>query len=152
MKQVLIAIIFLSTFSANAQIQEVDSKSKYQEIGKVGGGMGPFVSSLSILKGEDETNSYLWMYNNLKYTSITDIKSITFKATELELQKLYEILKAQLASEKGSEKSLKLGDADVTFTTTKNLGVASLSVLVIKSGISSYFLISSKQVDKLFGK
>jgi len=91
MKQVLIAIIFLSTFSANAQIQEVDSKSKYQEIGKVGGGRGPFVSSLSILKCEDETNSYLWMYNNLKYTSITDIKSITFKATELELQKDFEI-------------------------------------------------------------
>ena len=152
MKQVLFLLIFLSSITVNAQIQEITNNSKFTEIGKVGGGMGPFISSLSVLKGEDGTNSYLWMYNNLKYTSISDVQSITFTATEEQVQRLYELLKSQLSAEKGSEKSLKLGDADVTFTTIKSLGVSSLNISVLQSGVSSYFLISSKQLDKLFGK
>jgi len=152
MKPLLFMLLTLMSFNLNAQIQEVERKDKFEEIGKVGGGMSAFVSSLSVMKSEGGANTYLWMYNNLMYTSITDIKSILFTASEIELQNFYDLLKTQLSAEKGSEKTLKLGNANVTFTTTKNLGVASLRVIVIESDISSYFLISSKQLDKLFGK
>jgi hypothetical protein len=140
------------SLNLKAQIQEVEAKEKFEEIGKVGGGMSAFVSSLSVMKVEGGANIYLWMYNNLDYPSITDVKSILFTASENDLQSLYELLKFQLTAEKGAEKTLKLGDATLNFRTTKNLGVSSFRVIVIESGISSYFLLSSKQLDKLFGK
>ncbi len=55
-------------------------------------------------------------------------------------------------AEKGSEKELQLGKSVVKFTTTRAVGVSSLSIWVSQGGVTSYFLLNSKQLDKLFGK
>jgi hypothetical protein len=151
MNKLILALFLLISSLANAQIKEVE-KSKFIEIGKVGGGMGPFISSLAYLKGDEGTNRYLWLFNNLKYQTITDIKSIDFTATEEEINGLYSMLKKQLDAEKGSEKELELGKSIVKFTTVRAVGVSSLSIWVYQGSVSSYFLVNSKQLDKLFGK
>ena len=145
--------LLLSLFNiANAQIKE-SSAPKYTDIGKVGGGMGPFVSSLSVIKNYNETgtNAYLWMYNNLKYTSITDLRGIKFFASDEELEGLFNILKTQVNSEKGTEKLLELGKQSVNIVTTKNMGVASLIIYDLSTA-GGFFYLTSKQIDKLFGK
>jgi hypothetical protein len=152
MRNLFFVLLTVIGFSVSAQIKEV-APSKYVEIGKVGGGLTPFVSSLSVIRDTSTggTNYYLWMYRNLKYSSITDIKSITFTASNEELEGLYNLLKTQMGADKGSEKRLELGKSTLNFTTTKNLGVASLIVYDLTAS-GGYFYLSNKQLDKLFGK
>ncbi len=152
MRKLLFVLLCFLSLSVTAQIKEVPA-SKYVEIGKVGSGLGPFISSISVIRdtASGGTNSYLWMYNNLKYTTITDIKSISFTASDEELEGLYNLLKTQMGAEKGAEKRLELGKHTLNFTTTKNLGVPSLVIYDLSAG-GGYFLLSSKQLDKLFGK
>jgi hypothetical protein len=150
-KLILIALCFVS-LSGFAQIKDVSSdEPKLEEIGKVGGGVSAFLSSLSVLRDASGTNTYSWKYNNFKYTTITDIKSIVFTATEEELESLYKILKTQMSAEKGAEKKLVLGKQTINFTTTKNLGVVSLVITDLSDG-GGYFMLTNKQLDKVFGK
>ena len=150
MKKLLIALITLISVSGNAQIREIE-KSKFEEIGKVGG-VGAFVSSFSVMKdtAKGGTNTYLWMYNNLKYQTITDIKSISFTATEEDFNNFYQFLQTQVTAEKGTEKDLELGKSRLNFKTYRALGVSSLMITDYSTG--GFFYITSKQLDKLFGK
>ncbi len=152
MKKVLFSLVLLVSISATAQIREVE-KSKYQEIGKVSPGGMAFISSISVMKDTavNGTNSYLWMYNNLKYSTITDIRSISFTASNEDFDGLYELLKTQLSADKGTEKDLELGKSRITIKTIRNLGVSSLTIYDLTGG-GGYFYLTSKQVDKLFGK
>jgi hypothetical protein len=150
MKNLLMSLIILTSISANAQIREVET-SKFEDIGKVGG-VGAFVSSMSIMKdtAKGGTNTYLWMYNNLKYQTITDIKSIRFTATEEDFNNFYQFLQKQINADKGTEKDLELGKSRLNFKTYKALGVSSLMIYDYSS--EGFFYITSKQLDKLFGK
>ena len=150
MKRVLLALLVLVSISVNAQIREVE-KSKLVEIGKVGG-IGAFVSSMSVMADTTKgaTNTYLWFYNNLKYRTITDIKSISFTATEEDFNGLYQFLQTQSNAEKGTQKDLELGKTRLNFKTIRALGVSSLEITDFTTG--GYFYITSKQLDKLFGK
>lgn len=152
MKKVLLGLLVLVSMSVSAQIREVE-KSKYVEIGKIQPGGVAFLTSLSVMQDPSSggTNSYLWMYSNAKYTTITDIKSISFTATDEELNGLYELMKAQMSAEKGTEKSLVLGKSNITFKTIRALGVSSLTIYDLTGG-GGFFYLSSRQLDKLFGK
>ena len=151
MKKLIVGLIFLISISVNAQIKQVE-KSLYVEIGKVGG-IGAFVSSLSVIKDTavGGTNRYLWMYNNLKYQTITDINSISFTATDEDLDGLYQSLKTQVLAEKGTENTLELGQSRINFKTYRALGVSSLMIYDY-SEVGAFFYITAKQLDKLFGK
>lgn len=152
MKKILFSFVLLVSISATAQIREVE-KSKYQEIGKVSPGGMAFISSISVMRDTavNGTNSYLWMYNNLKYSTITDIKSISFTASNEDFDGLYELLKTQLSADKGTEKDLELGKSRITIKTIRNLGISSLTIYDLTGG-GGYFYLTAKQVDKLFGK
>lgn len=151
MKKLLFVLLSFISLSVSAQIKEVSS-SKYVEIGRVNLGMGVFLSSLSVIKDTASgSNSYLWMYRNAKYTTLTDIKSIDFTASDEDLEGLYNLLKTQMGAEKGSEKRLELGKHTLNFTTTKSLGTSYL-VIYDLTGSVGYFNLTAKQLDKLFGK
>lgn len=152
MKNFLLFLALLITVASSAQIREVE-KSKYEVIGKVSPGGMAFISSISVMRDTavNGTNSYLWMYNNLKYTTITDIKSISFTASNEDFDSLYELLKTQLSAEKGTEKDLELGKSRITIKTIRNLGITSLTIYDLTGG-GGYFYLTAKQVDKLFGK
>lgn len=152
MKKVLLGLLVLVSVSVNSQIREIDPpKSKFVEIGKVGV-IGAFVCSMSVMEDTTKgaTNTYLWMYNNLKYQTITDIKSISFTATEEDFNNFYHFLEIQIKAEKGTEKDLELGKSRLNFKTYRALGVSSLMINDFTTG--GFFYITSKQLEKLFGK
>jgi len=144
----------LNSTTTFSQIQKIDQSSriKWIEIGKVGGGAtSAFIASLSYYREDDTTNTYALVYNNLKYTHITDLKTVIFKATPAELTGLYESMSQQMKAEKGAQSKFVLGKDEVTLATVRNLGVSSLLVYVLQNSVSSYFQITQKQLDKLFG-
>lgn len=55
--------------------------------------MSPFVASLEYSKGDADVNTYILLYNNLKYTTITDINAVSFSATQTEIDAFYSELK-----------------------------------------------------------
>jgi hypothetical protein len=153
MKKTLLFLTFIMLLTTNlkAQIEELPP-NKSTLVGKVGGGIGPFVASLEYDKGDEDQNKYVLSYNNLKYTTITSINRLKFTATEEVLNKFYDALKNCFSAEKGSEKQFKLGTELVSITTTKNLGISSIYVYTTDMGTVGYFLLTEKQLNKLFGK
>jgi hypothetical protein len=151
-KYILFVISSAISAISFSQIKSVEN-TKPIEIGKVGGGsMSPFVASLNYNKGDADVNTYFLMYNNLKYTTITDINSVVFSASQTELDGFYNELKNSFASEKGTEKKFELGKETVWVKTIKNLGVTSLQITTSDEGTLGYFYLTNKQLDKLFGK
>lgn len=151
MKTTLLAILTFIVSTINAQIKEVQT-IKYEKIGRVPANNLAFITSIEFAKDTTTqgTNTYLWSYKNLKYKQLTDIQSISFNATEQEFNSLYDILKNQIAAEKGSEKTMMLGQKSIKIVTEKMMGITSVTIYDISSG--GYFYLTSKQIDQLFGK
>lgn len=153
MKKIFL-IILVSLFPSIlfSQIKVLDNE-KPITVGKVGGGAtSPFIASLQFSKGSDDIDTYTLLYNNLRYTTIEDINSIVFTATKVELENLYVILKNCLLDDSGNEKQIELGKELVIVKTIKNFGVKSLQITTSDEGSTGFFFLSSKQLDKLFGK
>lgn len=150
-KNWLLFCLLSFSISVSGQIVEVE-KPKFEKIGELKSGGIYFISSLQFTKGlpNDSTNTYLWMYRNQKYTTLTDIKSISFTSNSKELDSFYEMLKTQISSPKGTEKQLMLGKTDVLIKTIRNLGVSSLTIFDLTN--DGFFYLTSNQLDKLFGK
>lgn len=151
MKKLLFLSIMFFSFSLSAQIIEVQ-KPKFEKIGEVNSGGIVFLSSIQFSKGipNDSTNTYIWTYRNSKFTTITDIQSISFSANTKEFDLFYNMLKTQISSPKGTEKQLLLGKNDILIKTIRNLGVSSLTIFNLTN--NSYFYLTNNQIDKLFGK
>ena len=157
----LILILIVISAPLCAQIKEVSNSPKFIEIGQIGG-FGWYVSSLKYIESNDNSgrNHYLWSYNNEKNTTIynnsgtsklIDIKGISFDASTDEVNALYESMKIQMKAENDSEKKFELGNNTVAFVTKRTWGNASLVVFEVSPN-GGFFTITSKQLDKLFGK
>jgi hypothetical protein len=153
MKSILITFFFtLNTILSFSQIKVVEDKKK-TSVGKVGGSaVSPFVASLEYSKGDADVNTYILLYNNLKYATINDINAVSFSATQTEIDAFYSELKNCFEAEKGSEKKFELGKETVWVKTIKNLGVTSLQITTSDDGTLGFFYLTNKQLDKLFGK
>lgn len=153
MRKTLIVFAFLFSINFSYSQIKVVENSKSTIIGKVGGNsMSPFVASLEYVKGDADVNQYILMYNNLKYTTITDVNALSFSATESDILGFYDLLVKCFDAEKGSEKTVELGKEIVLIKTIKNLGVVSLQITTSDDGTLGYFYLTKKQLDKLFGK
>ena len=151
MKKILLGLFLFCFIPVSAQIVEVE-KQKWEKVGEVKPGGISFISSIEVLKdkGKDGTNLYLWIYNNVAYRTISDVKSIEFSASESEFNGLYDMLKTLISGPKGVEKQIILGKTNVSFKSMRALGVSSLVVMDLST--SGFFYLSSNQLDKLFGK
>jgi hypothetical protein len=148
-KYITLGLICISIFG-NAQIgQKVETK-KSVLVGKVAP-LGAFKEELSYVE-TDNGLLYTLAYNDMKFTAITNTKSISFYASNSEVETLYVDMKNQFEKEVGNSYDLKLGEADVRVERSKYLGVPILTIYVIKNGVQSFFYLTKKETDKLFGK
>lgn len=140
----------LVSLASQAQIN-VLKPTETITIGKVGGGMVPFIADLTYTKGDGE-NNYRLSFNDLKFTHITAIKSIDFKGNEEMVNGLYSILKELIDGESGVEKEFSIGKEYVAAKCISMVGVKSLKIYGTDTGNMGYFYLTKRQLDKLFGK
>jgi hypothetical protein len=152
MKKVLLWSLLLLSISASAQILEVDKSSKYEKVGEVKAGGSYLISSMQVKRdlSKDSTNSYIWIYNSLRYRTLDDIKSITFNATDKDFDLFYEMLKLQLTEPKGTEKEMILGKTSIKIKTLRGMGTSALEIFDLTG--NGFFNLSLGQLNKLFGK
>jgi hypothetical protein len=98
---------------------------------------------LAKLKVIDGKQYYYLSWQNQKYTTIEDRISVTFFATEQELDGLFDAFKSVF--KKGSKSELKVGDSSFY------LELFSKQALYISTK-DGYFLVNPAGLHKLFGK
>ena len=113
--------------------------------------MGAFKEELSFIE-TDNGNLYTLSYNDMKFTTISNTKAISFYATPNEVDILFNDMKGQFEKEIGEAYDIKLGDADVRVERSKYLGFSILTIYIIKNNVQSFFYLTKKETDKLFGK
>lgn len=149
MKIILTASALLFASIAYSQI-EVKLAPKETKIGKVKTA-GRFHSELSYTVDESDT-TYRILYNNAEYQTITDIQSVSFDSDDDALNKLYSVFRSFFLDENKKNKdykvSLKLGESNIVLSNFRSMGITT----VLVSAPIGYFLITEKQIDKLFGK
>lgn len=105
---------------------------------------------LFVEKGKDSL--YAIFYQNARYSSITDIESISFGPEDDTFEKLYTTLKGVFTKENEENKDYKiqfmLGKTDITVEIEKVLGTVYARVWCS----DGYFYITEKNLDKLFEK
>ena len=146
---ITLTILFLSSFSYGQIGEKLESK-KSNLVGKVAP-MGAFKEELSFIE-TDNGNLYTLSYNDMKFTAISNTKSISFYATSKEVDILFNDMKGQFEKEIGEAYEIKLGDADVRVERSKYLGFPILTIYIIKNKVQSFFYLTKKETDKLFGK
>ena len=151
MKKVSMVLLFaLVTIVSYGQIS-LSTPTEITTIGKVGGGMVPFIADLTYTKGDSE-NNYTLSFNDLKFTHITAIKSIEFKGNEEMVNGLYGILKELINGDSGVEKEFNIGKEYMVAKSVSMVGVKSLKIYGTDTGNMGYFYLTKRQLDKLFGK
>lgn len=141
MKSILVIVITFFTVSSYCQIGNSKELQKYYEVG----GYGSNKLEYSI---KDGIKNYILIYKNQEFAQISDMKSISFTATDEELEYLYQELKSMQSLE--SEKFLEIGNESIV---VKPMSMKWINVYVNQaSGLNGFFSLSPKQLDKLFGK
>ncbi len=143
----MVSLISLVSFG---QIS-LSSPTETITIGKVGGGMGPFIASLEYSKGDNQ-NQYMLSYNDATYTTLTSINRIKFSGNEELIETFYQMLNDLISGDAGVEKEFNIGKEVMSVKCIKNLGVKSLQIITSDRGTAGYFYVTKKQLDKLFGK
>lgn len=94
-----------------------------------------------------ENNQYILSYINEEYKIINDFSSLSFTATDEELNRLYLLIKQQFNNKE--EKKLILGNDVIYLITSKNR----VTVMAThNNGSTTWFYIYPNELDKLFGK
>lgn len=150
MKILLITFFFFSSFNSYSQLEIGGGTKKNLQIGNVkraGTFLASFHQSLA------DSSFYFILYNNLEFQTITDIKSIDFKASAKDIDNLYSFFLSCFDKEKDFEESLKLGESNILVTLKKTLGVKTLYISVLSPITNKgFFNITKKELNKLFNK
>lgn len=139
-KTLLLAITLSFSISLSAQIKVIENNST--EIGKVTAG-GKKFDWITVNNG-----NYSVFYRDEQYQQIDDYKHFSFSGEET-FNYLYDLLKKQCKAPKKTELTIEVGDANITITSYKHY--ISLSILA-EGQPNGFFRITSRQLDKLFGK
>lgn len=142
MKKIIMMMMLLIPMISLGQL-EVNEKVESVKIGEIRM-VGTFYMSIT---KSPEHDTYFFMYNNLKYVSITDIKGFYLPSTE-DFDELYKIIIDNLHENKSLEIQL-MNDEVLRLTFAKNKIQFNVWNGVYLS-YSAYFNL--KQINKLFGK
>lgn len=144
MRYRLFTLSLLFTLNFNAQISKQESSSVDVGVAK---NFGVTIATMSKVSGDPDY--YFVTYNNLKYTSISDVKSFGFKDVDGAFETLYtEILNGF----KNKSKRFELNVADGTLSIQYSMGSFRF-YFIDSSGITSWTgYITKKQFSTLFGK
>lgn len=110
-----------------------------------------YVAGLSYVKDGDN-RIYTMRYRDVQYTQLVDVKSISFGASEDEIEQLYQLMVTIAESNKGETRELKLGNGRMTLVATSSMGVKYVVVYAKDDAPMGSFLLRRKDIDKLFGK
>jgi hypothetical protein len=143
-KTLLLSTLLISIFSFS-QIQKFEVP-KSITIGKVKSA-GTFLADLTYTI-EDGDTTYRISYNNAEYSHITDIQSVSFSSEGNTLNELYDLFISTINKPKDEQATFKLGSQMVGLTSMRQLGI---KVLLI-SPEKGYFMVTEKQINKLFNK
>lgn len=150
----LLVLLFASSTSYS-QLQQLNTE-KPKVLGKVGSfqptlwGWNPFVASLEYYSNDSGTKRYILTYNDITYKQLIALKSISFKATDDELNSLYDLFKARVDEKKGAETTLKIGEDTVLIVTKKFMGMDMIYLSVLEKG--GMFALCTKTLNQLFGR
>lgn len=140
MKKIIFLLTVIFSISTSAQIKVIENNST--EIGKVSAG-GKKFDWITV-----NNDNYSVFYRDEQYKQIDDYKNFSFKGEDT-FNYLYDLLKKQCEAPKKTELTIEVGDANITITSYKHY--ISLSILA-EGQPSGFFRITSRQLDKLFGK
>lgn len=139
-------LLLLLPFFAFSQIQ-VSQSAPAVKVGEVKY-FGKFIASLSYAVNGSDT-LYTFTYHNAKYTTLDDIKVISFHGNS---DALYIAFKSVFTEENKTNKEyklpLKIGDTEAVISTERNLGTTSAMFLAA----GGYVYLTEKQIDKLFNR
>lgn len=145
----IIIFLIISHLHSAAQLREL-TPSKEVKVGEFNDMVGNCYSQL-IYRIKDSVKVYSLFYKNQKYSSITDIKYITFSSIDGEVDELYKILKDSFSPENKANKDFKkefeLGKTHVILT--RHNGMKNWIEIWTPDG---YWYMKEKHVDILFGK
>lgn len=140
MKSKLTLLLITFSFALNAQITTTGQALSKPEI----------ISTTDILQyelaryGDDR---YILSYRNLEYKNISDHRQIPFKATNEELESLYNDLINTIGT--STDKTYTLNKHNLIVSPKKK----SLFIFVTsETETDSYFYITQKNLERLFGK
>jgi len=140
-KLVLISLLLLP-FLSFSQI-EIKQKKENKKLGEINPGVW-----LMSLEYVESANTFLFLYRNLKYQSITDIKYFTIDSSDID--KFYSSIIQNLGSSDKKEFEINLKNGDkLTMTFEKK----KVQFTVWNGTYLSYSqYVSKKQINKLFAK
>lgn len=146
LSSLLIAVI-LCGFSSYSQLEKssIPLTTKIAEVKSA----GTFIADLSYYTTGNDT-IYMITFRNLKYTSITNIKAVSFDGKNETLTRLYGVLNETINRAAGEYNSFKLGDTEVIVKSSRMLGVKYIVFSIVENG--AYFQLTKKQIDKLFNR
>ncbi len=102
---------------------------------------------LDFYKKEDGNNLYYLTYINLEYAKIRDTKTISFYASQDDLEYLFNFLMDGFKTKE--TRSITLGEDEIT------IKKKSLSIIVSvyhSNSTNGFFYLSKRQTERLFGK
>lgn len=138
MKNLMIALLISFKCASQLQIQET---IKPTTLGIVKP-LGVFMAEINYqVKGGDTT--YCLLFKNYRYSHIIDIKTICFSSRENTINKFYQIMKSACVT-KRYMLDFKLGTCSAYIK--RESGCASFNI------DNAYINLTSRQIDKLFGK
>lgn len=148
MKKVIFALLLpILTFS---QI-EVKEAIRFTEIGHVKKA-GMFFAEIKYSIDKQQDTTYYYVFKNEKYSTLMDIKIVSFGSQNNTLNELYKLYKLGFAEENRNNKDFsvrfKLGTSDVYLSSYKIMGI----VAVTFNSPDGYITFTEKEVDRLFGK
>lgn len=148
MKKLTLLFLILVATVANAQIKRVET-AKREEIGKI----APMGSMSMIL--EQQGNTYIITYRDVKYTSIDALKSFTFEETGTDLDNLYNMIMDGFENTPESDIKIELPNDTIWLHFEKAMGIVNFQFIHAESKLEIYGysqFLNKKQVTKLFGK
>lgn len=143
----LILPLLLISFHSYSQIERTETP-KFHQVAELRS-MGRFIAELKYSVTDADT-LYCLLYNNEKYSSITDVQSCCFNNEQGTIDTLYSILTSSLEKAKGERTSFKLGANEIWLVTEKS--GSSKYIMFINLKNNSYFNLNRRQIQKLFGK
>ena len=152
-KLFLFSTVLIISFTSFGQIKQFKNEPE-KTIGKVGGGLLPFVAELTVQKGErgSQYDNYVLSYRNQKFTHISSINYISFKGNQQTIDDFYDTLLDMFKEEKNAEKSFEFGKEILTVQTVRNLGVTVIKIYTTDRGTMGYVYLTKNQLEKLFNK
>lgn len=149
MKIIFFSLFLLISTGVHSQVGQSQTKSEMESaLGRKEIGSAT-VSGYHIADffKDEELGTYTIRYHNAEYRTITDYQSLSFKASEDDIDYLFnEILKAYKTDE---PMTIRLGEQEVMF---KRFMKKSMSVSPMGQGAVGFFYIDAQRLHNLFGK